>query len=82
MHACMCLTFSAGECFVCGFLTGEKKLQILLHQTPLRVLGFTVTDERDPDPGTGVCTMRKGALYVTGGCGGYFLDVCQTPPPS
>lgn len=54
------------------------------RRTTLRFLGFRVTDERGPVPGTGACS-RKGAVYVTGGCGGYSLDSCQVytsnPPP-
>lgn len=33
-------------------------------------LEFRLAAERGPDPGTGVCTLRRGAVCVTGSGGG------------
>lgn len=72
-------------CVLCVVPECEKKTSDFVasnRRTTLRFVGFRVTDERGPDPGTGVCTTRKGAVNVTGGCGGYSLDGCQVYSPA
>lgn len=60
---------------------GTEGLEVYAGTT----LGFRMAAKRGPDPGTGVCTRRKGAVCVTGdGGGGVCLWMvasftCQPP---
>lgn len=74
MH--LCWTISAGVCRV------WRTSKILLDLT---ARGFRLAAERSPQPGTGVCTLRKEAVHgvVCGGVGGgltLWMVARFTPP--
>lgn len=53
---CMCVLCAAEK--TSGFVGSNSR-------TSLGFLGFRLAAERGPDSGTGVCTLRRGAVCVT-----------------